>query len=90
MARIYVVAGLDARPLHFSNASKLWASIKSASGNFQVWHGAPTMDEYRLKPVNNYGGLKRALERDNYTDTPVFWNDNGAVRVLKITRCNLL
>lgn len=85
MARIYEVAGLSEKIEVHANLTSAWRSILLDAGNAKIWHGRPSMDSFRWLPVNNYGGLLRAMQRENYTRVPIFYEIDGAYRQIFIS-----
>jgi hypothetical protein len=86
MAYIYEIAYLTSKRVFKSNLSACYAAIKLESNGSAIFHGTTNQDQYRLKPVNNYGGLRTACIRDAWYKVPFFFHEDGAKRAFVIFR----
>ena len=86
MAFVYEIAGLTAKRLFKGNLSACYQAIKKESDGAAIFHGTTSQDKYRLKPVNNYAGLRMACMRDAWHHVPLFFNEDGANRVFYLYR----
>lgn len=89
MPKVYLIAGLSENPVAISNLFQSWNLIKTAAAGSVIYHGRPDMDQWRTVRVKTYNALRTACERENWQNVPLFWSDQGAYKVIRLTRLEI-